>query len=270
MKILLSLIVLLFLPSSFLFASELKEERAQKFLHDSGLSELIGSLPQALEQQLNLPRLIAVNTIQQDAAQQALNVALSQVDGQQLALTYLTSKPIAQRLTGTVNFLASPLGQKISIQERAAATPDAQLEMQAYAMQMATNPPTSLRTKLIQDLTVAQNADQVILTLMKGTFYSVLEITQLINPELAKELTVDMDTAWSKMKPVLSEQFAQFMVMGAQYSYRNISDKEIKAYIQFLNTPSGKAYWQTGLDIIDLYLKRFVSAFVQELSNKQP
>jgi len=268
MKVLLSLISLLFLPSTCLFASELNAENAQKFLHDSGLSELIDALPQTLEQQLNLPRLMAVNTIPRDSAQQAVDVALSQVGGQQLALSYLTSKPVAQALSGAVDFLASPLGQRIVAEERAAATPDAQLEMQAYAMQMASTPPANARISLIQDLMLAQNADQVILKLMQGTFYSVLDITQSLNPDLAKGLKIEMDKAWSKMKPVLSEQFSEFMLMGVQYSYRHISDEDLKTYIQFLNTPSGKAYWHTGLDIIDLYLKRFVVVFVEQLANK--
>jgi len=268
MKILLSFIVLTLLQSSFSFAAELSAEQARKFLKDSGLSELIDSLPEALEQQLNLPRLMAANAIQQETAKQAVNVVLNQVDGQKLALSYLTSTQIAQGLSGALDFLASPVGQRISAEERAAGTPDAQLEMQAYAMQMATTPPADARITLIQDLTVALNADQVILKLMKGTFYSVLDVTQSLNSELAKGLKVEMDKEWSKMEPVLSEQFSQFMVMGVHYSYRNISDEDLKSYIQFLNTPSGKAYWHTGIDIIDIYLKRFVSMFVQQLSNK--
>lgn len=253
-------LISLSLPS--MASKGLSDSQAQTFLHDSGLDTLISSLPEAMEQQLNLQRLTETNQLKFDEAQAAISQAIQSVQDRNIALKYLTTEADAELLKGAMTFLASPLGQRIAVEERAASSAEAQLEMQAYAIEMAKTPPAPERIKLIQNLAGALNSDQVILTLMKGTFYSLLDITEALTPDAAATLKAGLDDEWNKIEPMLTEQFSQYMIMGAHYSYRNLSDADVKDYTAFLNTPSGQAYWQAGIEIINLYMKAFVKELV--------
>lgn len=246
-------------------SSGLTDSQAQSFLHDSGLDTLISSLPETMEQQLNLQRLTETNQLQFEQAEKAIKEATQRIQNRNIALDYLMTRADAENLKGAMEFLASPLGQRIAVEERQSSSADAQLEIQSYAMQMAKNPPPAERIKLVQNLADSLNADQVILTLMKGTFYSLLNITEALSPEMGATLKSGLDEEWNKMEPMLKEQFSQYMVMGAHYSYRNLSDEDLKSYIDFLNTKSGQAYWKAGIEIVDLYMQQFVKELVSIL-----
>lgn len=243
-------------------AKGLSAEEAQTFLHDSGLDVLIESLTPAMEQQLNLQRLTQANQLQFDEAEQAIKQAIDSIQGNALAISYLTTQADVKNLKKAMEFLDSPLGEKIAIEERLASEPDAQLEMQAYAMQMSKTPPSEQRIQLILSLTQALNADQVMLNLMKGVFFSLVDITDGLTPEASAGLKKDLQAEWQQLEPMLTQQFSQFMVMGSHYTYRNLSDVELKSYIEFLNTESGQAYWKAGLKIVDLYLQAFAKELV--------
>lgn len=240
----------------------LSAQEAQTFLHDSGIDALIDSLPAAMEQQLNLQRLSQTNQLQFDEAEQAIKQAIDSIQGNQLALSYLTTKADAKNLKTAMQFLASPLGKQIAAEERAASEPDAQLEMQAYTMQLSKTPPDEQRIQLIQSLTQSLNADQVMLNMIKGIFYTLVDITEGLTPEASAELKKSLDAEWQQLEPVITEQFSQFMLMGSYYSYRNLTDEQLKDYIAFLNTESGQAYWKTGLKIVDIYLQAFAKELV--------
>lgn len=247
----------------------LSPEEAQIFLHDSGLDVLIESLAPLMEQQLNLQRLTQANQLQFEDAEQAIKQAIDSIQGNSLAISYLTTQADVKNLKKAMEFLDSPLGKRIASEERLASEPDAQLEMQAYAMQMSKNPPSEQRIQLILSLTDALNADQVMLNMMKGVFFTLVDITEGLTPEASAGLKKDLQTEWQQLEPMVTQQFSQLMVMSSHYTYRNLSDAELKSYIDFLNTESGQAYWKAGLKIVDLYLQAFAKELVAILKQER-
>jgi hypothetical protein len=256
------ILTLMCLSFSAYSAKGLSEQEAQTFLYDSGLDTLIESLGPAMEQQLNLQRLTKTNQLAFDQAEAAIQQAIASIQGTDLAMLYLTTDADTKNLKQAMAFLASPLGRRIAAEERAASGPDSQLEMQAYAMEMSKTPPSEQRIQLVQSLADALNADQVILNLMKGVFYTLVDVTEGLTPEASSALKADLDAEWQQMEPMLTAQFRQFMVMGTHYSYRNLNDADLQRYIDFLNTESGQAYWMAGLKIIDIYLQAFARELV--------
>lgn len=235
----------------------LSETDALTFLHDSGLDELINSIAPTMEQQFNLQRLTETNGLASDKVQAAMMEAVQSIQGYDLAINYLTSEADTKRLKTAMEFLASPLGRRIAAEERAASSPDAQLEIQAYAMQMAKNPPPESRIKLIQDLAGVLNADEVIMSMIRGIIFSLVDVTDAVSPSQSAGLKATLDAEWEKMEPMMREQFRQFMVMGSHYSYRNLADDDLQAYIEFLKTDSGQAYWMAGIEIVNIYMQAF-------------
>ncbi len=248
-------------------AKGLTADEAKKFLHDSGLRDLIASLPESMNQQLDAKRLSTNSAMSLDKTRQAIAKAAQKVDGEKIALVYLSQDTRAEDLAEALKFLASELGQRISAEERSASRPEAQIAMQAHAQEKASKPVDQPRIEMLEKLSSALNADQVVIQLIKGVYFSVLDAVSVIKPSKAKSLEQHMAQEWQSMEPMLRQQFSQFMLMGADYSYRNLSDENLLAYIAFLNSESGQAYWQVGVDIIDLYIQGFVSELVAELSN---
>jgi hypothetical protein len=263
------ILTLLCLSFSANAAKGLSEQEAQTFLYDSGLDTLIESLGPAMEQQLNLQRLTQTNQLAFDQAEAAIQQAVASIQGTDLAMLYLTTEADTEKLKQAMAFLASPLGRRIAAEERAASGPDSQMEMQAYAAEMAKSPPSEQRIQLVQALADALNADQVILNLMKGVFYTLVDVTKGLTPDASADLKASLDAEWQQMEPMLTAQFKQFMIMGTHYSYRNLSDEELKRYIDFLNTESGQAYWMAGLKIIDIYLQAFARELVSIIKQQK-
>lgn len=250
-----------------LMAKGLSIEEAKQFLHDSGLSELIASLPDSMGQQLDMKRLSVNSSVSFEKTSAAVTHAAKKVDGEQIAMVYLSQDQRAEDLSEAIKFLASPLGQRISTEERAASTPEAQQKMQRYFQEQSFKSVKQDRAQLLEKLSLALNADKVVIQLMKGVYFSVLEAVAVINPNKAAALEARMNQEWQSMEPMLSQQFSEFMLMGANYSYRNLNDEDLSAYITFLKSKPGQAYWQVGVDIVDLYIQGFVSELVSELSS---
>ncbi len=262
-------LVLLWVSINSYAANGLSVKDAQTFLHDSGLDALIDSLAPTMQQQLNLQKLSEANQLQFEEAEAAIIEAIQSVQNPDLAMQYLTTQADADSLKETMRFLSSPLGKRVTTVERESSTPEAQLEMQAYIAEMAKSPPPRERIELINSLTNSLNADKVMLTLMRGIFYSLLDVTQGLSPNASSGLKDALDAEWNRLEPVLTEQFKQFMTMGSHYSYRNLSDGDLKDYIAFLNTNSGQVYWMTGVEIINIYLKAFSSELVTILKRQR-
>ncbi|KZZ76963.1 hypothetical protein A3766_12455 [Oleiphilus sp. HI0132] len=250
-----------------LMAKGLSIEEAKQFLHDSGLSELIASLPDSMGQQLDMKRLSVNSSVSFEKTSAAVTHAAKKVDGEQIAMVYLSQDQRAEDLSEAIKFLASPLGQRISTEERAASTPEAQQKMQRYFQEQSFKSVKQDRAQLLEKLSLALNADKVVIQLMKGVYFSVLEAVAVINPNKAAALEARMNQEWQSMEPMLSQQFSEFMLMGANYSYRNLNDEDLSAYITFLKSKPGQAYWQVGVDIVDLYIQGFVSELVSGLSS---
>ena len=262
MNYIVSIFLLIFLQCNFAHANEEKAglsiQQANQFMTDAGMNELVQSLPQLMSQQLNLQRLMTVSGMTQDETKQAVNKAIAHVDGNLIALKYLMQHHNAKALLDALNFLASPLGLRISREEKEASSPEGQLAMQAYAKTLSGAPPSAKREVLIKQLTSALNAEQVVLEVIRGTVFSILDVAKGINPEALKTLRPEIKKEWRQMKPALKSQLAQYMVMSSHYGYRNISDSDLKQYMAFLVTESGKTYWHAGIEVIDLYIKQFV------------
>jgi len=83
--------------------------------------------------------------------------------------------------------------------------------------------------------------------------------------EKAQTFKNEIELEWELLKPALTLQFEQVVMMSAHYSYRNLSNLELQQYIDFLAEPRGQLYWKASLAIIDIYLKQFFLELVDLL-----
>jgi len=237
-------------------AQGLSVAQAQRYLNDSGLQQVIDAIPELMAQQINLGRLEQDPEVVERASR-AINQSLSRLDSSSMAIDYLTEKADAQKLEKAFGFLSTEVGKRILAAEVSASNPSAQMEMQAYAMQLAENPPEPTRARLIQSLVDKMDTDRWFVTIVESAFFAVAEWQQAMDQASRPALQSELQTEWQRIQPIVLEQFEQSVLLGAYYSYRKLSDEDVSAYVEFLDTPSGKAYSNTGLDVIKLYMNAF-------------
>jgi len=261
--------ILVILNLSMAQAENLSIEQAQNFLHLSGLQQSIDSMPQQFEQQVNLQRLLSEDIVEHEKAGTLINEAVAGIDGQGLAINYLTTNPKAGGLSQAITFLESDLGKTIVVAESKANDPEFQVAMQAYAHEMATNNSTSAkRLELIQQLIQSLHVEEVMLNMVKGMMFSTLDIFKAVKPEAAGFMETEFDKEWQNIETVLKAQLSQYMVLSMHYTYRDISDQDLSEYMVFLQSKNGQVYWGASIEIFNLYLGEFIKNFTNLIIKK--
>ncbi len=250
-------------------AENLSVEQAQKFLHISGLQQGIDMLPQQFEQQINLQRLLTEDIVEHEKIGSLMNEAIAEIDGQGLALNYLTTNSKAGGLSHAISFLETDLGKAIVVAESQANEPVFQAEMQKYAHEMATNNSTSTeRLELVQKLIRSLHVEDVMMNMVKGMMFSTLDIFKAVKPEAADFMEAELEKQWQSMEGVLKAQFSEYLSLSTHYIYKDISDQNLSEYIAFLNSKNGQVYWTSSMDIFNLYLNEFTKNFVNLIIKK--
>ncbi len=265
--ILVTLLVLCFSSVSVL-AKGLSVEQSQRYLHDSGLGQILDSMPEMMAQQINLERLSAKNQEDIEKASQAIQQAIAEINGQSLAIDYLTTHGDAEKINEAFAFLETEVGKRILAAEAQANTPSAAMEMQKYAMEMASNPPNDSRISVVQGLVDQIRTDRWMYKIMESAFFASVDLMETLDKQLAVELRSAMENEWQTIKPMLEAQMEQGILMGAYYSYRNLSDDDIRAYSAFLETPAGQSYAETGMEIINQYMQAFLREMMMSIQRE--
>lgn len=251
--------------SAQVLAGKLSADQAQKFIHVSGLGATIDSMPEMMQQQFNLQALIETDSASVEAVGSAISHSLSTVNGRQIAEEYLYSRADSASLENTIAWLDTPFGQKIVQAENRANDPAFQGEMQSYMVSLSQNMPAQSRRDLIARLADSTKALDAVMRLTKSMMIGVTDVFDEVRPEFATEFRNAMEQEWENMEPMLREQMRTYIVYSAYYTYQDLSDAELLTYIDFLESKDGQVYWQSSIDIFELYFKEVVQTMTKEI-----
>lgn len=238
-------------------------EQAQNFLHYSGLNHMIDELPAMFQQQFNMDALAQSDAAAQNQMHAALTAALSEVQGNSLALSYLTNDADASAMQKILAFLESPLGKRIIDAENVMNSPEGQAQLQQFAAQLAKNPPPAARAKLLNGLRDALQLEQLMIGMTRDIYFSTIEIAREIKPEQAQGMEQIFQSQWAQMESMLSAQMMQMATASVYYTYRDLSDQDLVDYTAFMQSADGKAYLNMGMDITHRYVSALTSAFIR-------
>ena len=153
----------------------------------------------------------------------------------------------ARNASAVLIWLRSPLGRRISKLEIAASGADAAREMQSYAqlIQTESGAPPAARVALIASLEEATGMSDFTVDL---SLTSALATALGVNGALPVEHRADEDeirAGIEAQRPMLRAQIQQVTQIAMLYSYRSLSDPELRDYVAFAS--GGPGQWYHGV-----------------------
>lgn len=237
-------IFLLFVAHSFSLHAQSNDELADKVVNRSGLLEMISQFPALLKE-----------GVQQGAEQsggnnQKLVMQISQIIDQAFGINEsiemvrkdLSKNLTEEELTRVLEWLDSPLGKKITALEISAMTSDAYQDMQTQLMALQEKYRGSPREKLFERFDKSTNATE-----------ASLETAIAVQLTLASAMSASSNSphmpSYEYLKKSIEDnRFMMRGVIGQQvfanylYTYQNLTDEELKSYVDFTSSPAGKNY----------------------------
>ena len=158
----------------------------------------------------------------------------------QVVSGHLLQQADEARLSQVLEWLRSPLAQRISGWEVEASTPEAQQEVRRYHEQQEQNPPPEVRMDLVVRLNRAARVSETTVEINLATMRGLLEgVNASLPPEkrLEKE-TLDrlLEGSRAQMEGVTETQTLTYLL----YTYRHATEPELTEYVAFLESDLGQ------------------------------
>jgi hypothetical protein len=157
-------------------------------------------------------------------------------------LAEFTAKLSDQDIKEVLLWLDSPTGKRFTHLEEESSTVEAQFDMQQYAAGLRDSPPSAERLKALRELDSA----------VKGTDGSVemtiaaqVAVALAFNSTLPQEQQKPMDEIareTEKTRPLLEAEVRSQMLISYLYTYRSMTESQIRQYTEFARSPSGSRY----------------------------
>lgn len=158
------------------------------------------------------------------------------------ALNHVRSRYDSQCFLGVIEWLQSPLGQKMSSFRVQANGEQMSEELAAFAFRLQAEPPSEERRRLIRRLDEVTHSTAMNLELSKRLQLGTLQFVNRFAP--AEERLSESDI--SKLVSYIEEQerpLARGMVRTSfLYTYRSASDEEMARYIEHLRTRESRCF----------------------------
>jgi len=219
---------------------ETHQELVAEYIHLSGISEALASMPEQFEAVFAQRQLVTKSPKAEQKIAEIIQDSfdLAQAEKETSAiLLQLTDPQFLEKLN---SWLKRPLAQKILNEENESSRPENQGDMLQYISRLQTFPPPQKRIAVMQELEqttqLSELSSRLTIDIMRGMIgafnQGLPEDQRQEDQEIAEELF--------KIKPQLQEGLRQQMVLSSFYIYRNISDDELDEYIQFYKSDIGK------------------------------
>ena len=239
--------ILLSLLPVLSYAQNQNGSQVQELFVRSGMQKQLEQLPSLVQTMFN-------RSVQEDEKGRKLPRALSAAMSaavpeafapkrlQRTMLAELTGKLTAQDVKEVLKWLDSPIGQKCTRLEEASSTAEAQADMQQYAAGLQASPPTAERLKVLREFDSAVKAtDGAVDTAIATQVALALAIIATFPPERQTPLDV-VSREMEKTRPALEAKVRSQVLISHLYTYRSLTEDELRLYTQFAQSPAGAKY----------------------------
>ncbi|MDA8126987.1 MAG: hypothetical protein M0009_17590 [Deltaproteobacteria bacterium] len=233
--------VLMVLAFATCAIADTRDEKIAKYIELSGIEKVIDSIPSQLDA-VSSQRLMTSKT--PDADKKAIELLKEAFDGQRARkeLFNFVTKQIENDLLlqNLLKWYESPLAQKIDNEESSSSGADKQADLLQYLTVLQKNPPTRERIDIIQEvestIQLSELTTNIVVEIMKGMFKTI----SLTVPKEKQVELADIEKEIIKLRPIMKEGLRKQMVLSSFYIYRNLSNAELREYIAFCKTETGK------------------------------
>lgn len=235
------------------YAQNADDSLVRELFVRSGEENLLDQLPSLIlagfnrtvqddEQARKLPKNVL------SAMRAAVPTAFAPEKSKETMLAELAGKLTSQDIKGIIQWLDSPLGKKCIGLEEQAARPEAQADMQQYAAGLREKPPTPERVKTIQDFDSAlketDSAVEIALQTQAAVALAFIATFPKEKQQTPDAVLRDME----KKRPAFETEVRRQTFVDLMYTYRNLTDDEIRQYTEFAKSPVGTKYSSVVMD----------------------
>lgn len=268
--LLVSLFVLVFVTVGH---ADEKAGLADQLLLKTGSYELIASYPQQIRAYAAQQSPYATDRATSSEAVKVLLAAFNQAEANAVLLNHLVTNFSTQELSSMVAWLDSPLGARLIAAEVEAASVEGQNNLLRYAATLSSNPPSESRIDLIQELERKAGWTELALEVMSTIMTGIAQAANAALPESERRAAGEIEAALAEvlgdLAPMLRQQLWQQMLLSAHYTYRDFTAAEIRAYINFLESDTGRQYSEVAKGIGEVFAGIFAKA-VKQLETLPP
>jgi len=157
-----------------------------------------------------------------------------------------------------LEWLESAPGGRITAVEEAAATSVSQATMTRYLDGLRTQPPSQQRVKLIGDVMSVANVVESSAGALEAITLGIAVGFDAMQPleQQAGADVLQLRLRKSNLRAELLANLDAALPALMLYTYREVSDADLSAYVEFMQTPAGAEYTRVGLGAIEEALVR--------------
>lgn len=141
-----------------------------------------------------------------------------------------------------IRWYKSPLGRKVSSSETNAFAEDNAAAEAQLAEELTSHPPKAARVNLLKAIDSVAMATELTLETMAGTIQG---LANALNPMLPPEKRIkpaQFAKAFERYKVEARPRLQQKTLLGFLYTYRPLSDDELKRYLAHLKSPASRKF----------------------------
>lgn len=221
----------------------MKEQLIGDLMIKSGLQRQVEQIPEVIKIQ-------SEQRMRQEATMSAaerynIRTAFKEAFDTQMILKYvredLTISLNEKDIMAALEWLNSPLGQKITAMEEQSSSGKAFEEMQQFAMNLSANPPDPQRMALIEQLDEAAHLTESSIDMKIGVVLAMSEAMACAS-DCSKFSASDLKNKMDSIRPQMTEASRQETMIFSLYGYQGLTGEELEQYINFYKTPAGTNY----------------------------
>lgn len=163
----------------------------------------------------------------------------------QAVVNYFKDNFDRQKLITVLDWLEFPLTKKMSQLEVESSSVEAIQEMKKFAAGLQNNPPTQERLALVQELDKVVGASDTAVGAMLAMYQTLIKTMNPFFPPEEQLKEGQLEEQLNKAKMQLQSVSKDNTLISFLYTYRSVSDDELRRYIDFYKTDTGS--WFTKM-----------------------
>ncbi|HEY5604284.1 MAG TPA: DUF2059 domain-containing protein [Gammaproteobacteria bacterium] len=226
------------------------EDLAFRLYQDSGMQTQLQSIPATFDQEFQQYAKDIPEKILKDVVQMGKD-SFDEPTMRKIIVARLNEKLTQDQLKKVLDWHSSKIGKKVTQLENAAATPEGQQKLMAYAEQLATKQPDAAYVAQIQQLAVASKAIDLVVEIAANMQFSMGVGLAMAT---ADGESVNLDAIAAEIeaaKPQLQQQMSQYILVSMLYTYQDLSEQELSRYIEFVSSPLGASFYAALFSGVD-------------------
>lgn len=238
----------------------------QALIEQSGTGVQLDFMPRALKISLGQAMqkgMLRLDKKQIEAIHTAFDHAYAPAQLRQMMAERIPARITPEHGAQIMDFLGSPLGQRIVACEKKIAQPGIQAEIEENAAKiLADASASSTRLALYASLNQAMDGTRLAVQTYIGSALAMNAAILAVTPDVPHKPTMEeIRKGLEAQKLAITASLTQSILSNSAYMYRDLSEEELNTYLRFALSPVGRSYMTgVGESLAEIMVERAFEA----------